>query len=359
MTQVTTGNDRFKRFVEENSANQDASFLSRLLYYIALPFILVSKLFLNIVGFILDRIQQVVGLERMAYVFILPNLLIFGIFVLFPMVLNFYYAFTGGTRIFPVDRAFVGMENFGTLADCGNYFDPNTCAEDTFWRAIGNTFFFVIFQVTGMVLFSMITALALNQKIALRGFFRSVFFYPVLLSPVVVGLIWRWILLRNGVLNAIITGTGGEVINFTISAEWMRFWVIFITIWAQMGFYTLILLAGLQAIPPELYEAGQIDGTNKLESFRFITMPLLMPTMFVVLVLALIRAVQVFDQVFVLTGGGPGTATTYIVQYIYETAFAGQTRLFGLAAAASVSLGVVLFVFTMLQLYLGRRQEAT
>jgi alpha-1,4-digalacturonate transport system permease protein len=358
MTQVTTGNDRFKRFVEENSSNQGGNRISRLLYWLAFPIILVSKILLNVVGIVLDRIQQIVGLERMAYVFILPNLLIFGIFVLFPMMLNFYYAFTGGTRIFPEDRAFVGMENFAILADCGNYLDPNTCAEDTFWRAIGNTFFFVVFQVTGMVLFSMITALALNQKIVLRGFFRSVFFYPVLLSPVVVGLIWRWILLRNGALNAVITGAGGDVINFTISADWMRFWVIFITIWAQMGFYTLILLAGLQAIPPELYEAGQIDGTTKLESFRFITLPLLMPTMFVVVVLALIRAVQVFDQVFVLTGGGPGTATTYIVQYIYETAFAGQTRLFGLAAAASVSLGVVLFVFTMLQLYLGRRQEA-
>ena len=125
-----------------------------------------------------------------------------------------------------------------------------------------------------------------------------------------------------------------------------------------MGFYTLILLAGLQSIPPELYEAGQIDGAGKFQSFRFITLPMLMPTMFVVIVLALIRAVQVFDQVYVLTGGGPGTATTYIVQYIYETAFATQTRLFGMAAAASVSLGAVLFIFTMLQLYLGRRQEA-
>ncbi|MEO0562564.1 MAG: sugar ABC transporter permease, partial [Chloroflexota bacterium] len=157
---------------------------------------------------------------------------------------------------------------------------------------------------------------------------------------------------------AVIESFGGTAINFVTNGDWMQFWVIFVTIWAQMGFYTLILLAGLQSIPPELYEAGQIDGANKIQSFRSITLPLLMPTLFVVLVLALIRAVQVFDQVFVLTGGGPGTVTTYMVQYIYETAFTGQPRLFGLAAAASVSLGLVLFVLTMVQLYLGRDSEA-
>jgi alpha-1,4-digalacturonate transport system permease protein len=357
MTQVESGNERFRQFVEANAGDADGP-LGRIFHWVSLPFIIATKAILNAIGIVLDRIQAVVGVERMGYVFVLPNLLIFGIFVLFPMLLNFYYAFTGGTRIFPADREFIGLENFATLADCGSYLDPNTCAEDTFWYAIQNTFGFVTMQVSGMVIMSMITALALNQKIILRGFFRSVFFYPVLLSPVVVGLIWRWILQRNGVLNALILSVGGDSINFFTNADWMQFWVIFVTIWAQMGFYTLILLAGLQAIPPELYEAGQIDGANKFQTFRSITLPLLMPTLFVVLVLALIRAVQVFDQVFVLTGGGPGTATTYLVQYIYETAFAGQVRLFGMAAAASVTLGVALFIFTMIQLYLGRRQDA-
>lgn len=331
---------------------------TRHLEKLAQPFIEFTKIFMNGIGVVLDRVQSMVGVQNMGYVFVLPNLLIFGIFVLFPMLLNFYYAFTGGTRIFPADRTFVGLENFQVLLDCGNFADPNTCVEDDFWRAISNTFSFVAIQVTGMVLFSLVTAIALNQKIALRGFFRSVFFYPVLLSPMVIGLMWGWILQRNGVINAMLVYFGMEAINFTINADWMKFWVIFITIWAQMGFYTLILLAGLQAIPPELYEAGQIDGTNQLQSFRFITLPLLMPTMFVVLVLALIRAVQVFDQVFALTGGGPGSATTFMVQYIYETAFATDTRLFGLAAAASVFLAGALFIFTMVQLYLGRRTDA-
>ena len=327
--------------------------------WIAYPFIWLSKLFLNAIGLVMDRIQGWVGVDRMGYVFVLPNLLIFGTFVLFPMLLNFYYAFTGGTNIFLSDRPFVGLDNFKILLDCADYLNPNTCQEDLFWRSFYNTFGFVLYQVIATVIISLITAMALNQKIVLRGFFRSVFFYPVLLSPVVVGLIWKWILQRRGVLNAILIAFGIEAIEFTTNADWMTFWVIFISTWAQMGFYTLILLAGLQSIPSELYEAGQMDGAGKLSSFRKITFPLLMPTMFVVLVLALIRAVQVFDQVFVLTGGGPGTATHYMVQYIYRTAFSNQARFFGLAAAASVVLGVILFAFTMFQLWLGQRSEAT
>jgi alpha-1,4-digalacturonate transport system permease protein len=204
----------------------------------------------------------------------------------------------------------------------------------------------------------MVTALVLNSNIKGRGFFRSVFFYPVLLSPVVVALIWKWILQREGVLNAIITGLGGEKILFLLNPTWATGWVIFVSIWAQMGFYTLILLAGLQAIPAELYEAGEMDGAGRWKSFRFITLPLWTQTLFVVLVLSLIRAVQVFDQVYVLTGGGPGTATQYIVQYIYNTAFSDQIPRRGLAAAASLMMGGVLLVLTMIQLRLGRESDA-
>jgi alpha-1,4-digalacturonate transport system permease protein len=126
-----------------------------------------------------------------------------------------------------------------------------------------------------------------------------------------------------------------------------------------MGFFTLILLAGLQSIPAVLYEASTIDGAGRWQSFRWVTLPLLMPNLFVVLVLALIRAVQVFDQVFVLTGGGPGTATLYMVQYIYDTGFSNQVQQFGLAAAASVVLGVALLFLTLFQLRLGRATDGS
>jgi alpha-1,4-digalacturonate transport system permease protein len=142
-----------------------------------------------------------------------------------------------------------------------------------------------------------------------------------------------------------------------VDASWARFWVVGISIWAFMGFYTLILLAGLQAIPSEVYEAAQIDGAGAWRSFLNITLPLLMPTMTVVLVLALIRAVQIFDVVFAFTGGGPGTATLYMVQYIYDNGFASPTKLYGLAASASLLMAAVLIILTLGQLRT-RRGEA-
>lgn len=312
---------------------------------------------MNVLGLVMEPAQKLLGVRRMAYLFVLPNLLVFGLFILFPMLMNVYFAMTEGGNLYPQDRPFIGAANFERLYTCTDYGDPNTCLEDRFWRAARNTGVFVFFQVSGIVVASLVTSLVLNRKIVARGFFRSVYFYPVLLSPVVVALIWKWILQRDGVMNAILVALGFDPINFMLDGRWAMTWVILVSVWAHMGFYTLILLAGLQSIPAELYDAGAIDGTSTVQAFRHITLPLLMPTMMVVLVLSLIRAVQMFDEVFVLTGGGPGSATMLIVQYIYMTGFGTQNPRFGMAAAASVTLGAVLLVATLIQLRIGRGSE--
>ena len=298
----------------------------------------------------MKRLQSLLGLGTMPYIFLLPNLFFFGLFVVLPLFVNFAFSLTGGTNLYLDDRTFTGTEQYAFLLDCGSYVDPLSCREDRFWKGLFNTAIFITLQLTFLVLFSLITALVLNKKIRARGFFRSVYFFPVLLSPVVVALIWKWILLRDGILNAWLVELGFDKILFFVSPAWAMFWAIFISIWAHMGFYTLILLAGLQAIPPDLYEAAEMDGTKRERIFWRITLPLLWPNLLVVIVLALIKGVQTFDEVFVLTGGGPGTATQFIVQYIYNTGFTNQIQNFGLAAAASVILGVVLFGLTMLQL---------
>ncbi|MCV0394023.1 MAG: sugar ABC transporter permease [Rhizobiaceae bacterium] len=300
-------------------------------------------------------LQKMTGAQRIAWVFLLPNLLIFSLFTFLPIILNFFYATTGSDRILLQDRPFVGMANFASLLRCADYLNPNSCERDIFWRAVYNTGWFVVLQVGFMVAFSLLTALVLNRNIPFRGFFRSVFFYPVLLSPVVVALIWKWILQRYGVLNAALEGYGLPVVNWLVEGDWAFFWIVFVSIWAHMGFYTLILLAGLQAIPADVYEAAEMDGASKWRVFSRITMPLLMPTMVVVLVLSLIRAVQAFDEIFVLTGGGPGSATLLILQFIYETGFAFRPQLFGLAAAASLLMAAVLFALTLLQLRATRK----
>jgi alpha-1,4-digalacturonate transport system permease protein len=306
---------------------------------------------------IFSPIQRLIGYRRMPYFFVLPNMLIFGIFILLPMVLNFYYAFTSGTEFFPAQRTWIGTANFEQLLTCENFLDPNTCREDLFWRSVYNTAGYVAFQVSLMVIVSLVTAVVLNRNIKARGFFRSVYFYPVLLSPIVVALTWKWILQENGVINGIITSLGFEKIPFLVDPQWARFWVVIISVWAFMGFYTLILLAGLQSIPSDLYEAASIDGASGWQSFSNITMPLLMPQMFVVITLALIRAVQIFDLVFAFTGGGPGSATLYIVQYIYNKGFASPSRQLGLAASASILMAGVLVLLTLIQQFFQKEEE--
>lgn len=378
-------------------------------------------------------IQKHIGAHRMAYVFLVPNLLVFGLFSFWPMLLNFYIAFTGGTSSIIAERPWVGLENFRELLACPDYLDPRTCpvAGYSFWTALWNTLFFALVQVPIMIVVALATALVLNREIRARGFWRAVFFYPVMLSPVVIAVIWDWILKRRGILNALlgdaVEGWNAFVatpyfgvafafvlgiavaallrmvlparfqarmrspvqiglllsaavmamtifgspptfpaltlpdyrpINWLVDARsgWPMFWVIFVYTWGHLGFYMLILLAGLQAIPRDLYEAAEMDGTSKGRQLFRITLPLLMPTMIVVIVLSLIRAFQVFDEVYVLTGGGPGQATKMIVQHIYETAFTGDAKRYGVAAASSVLVAGVLLLLTLFQLATSRKK---
>jgi len=323
------------------------SFLARLL-----------GLFFNLFEPLFRLGQRLLGVSRIGWLFVAPNLIVFGLFTFLPILINFVYATTGGVKLMPLDRPFTGAENFGILFECRDYFDIQTCRKDVFWRAIYNTIQFSLIQVGLMVLLSLVTALVLNRKIIGRGFWRGVYFYPVLLSPVVVALIWKWLLQSQGVFNAGLVGMGYAPVDWLTDASWAFFWTVFVSIWAHMGFYTLILLAGLQAIPKDMYEAAEMDGASPWRTLRRITLPLLMPNLIVVLVLAMIRAVQIFDEVFVLTGGGPGSATTFIVQFIYQTGFAEQIHLYGLAAAASLVLALGLVLLTLLQLRLTRASDA-
>ena len=318
----------------------------------------IPGLFFNLFEPVFRLAQRRLGVGRLGWLFVGPNLIVFGLFTFLPIAINLVYATTGGVNLMPFERPYTGSENFGILLECGNYFDIQTCRKDVFWRAIFNTMQFTLFQVVLMVGFSLLTALVLNRKIIGRGFWRGVFFYPVLLSPVVVALIWKWMLQSQGVFNAALIATGSSPIDWLTTASWAFFWTVFVSIWAHMGFYTLILLAGLQAIPHDMYEAAEMDGASPWRTLRRITLPLLMPNLIVVLVLAMIRAVQIFDEVFVLTGGGPGSATTFIVQFIYQTGFAEQIHLYGLAAAASLVLAFGLILLTLIQLRLTRASSA-
>lgn len=279
------------------------------------------------------------------YLFLLPNILVFSIFIILPAGYNFYLSLFDTSPFRPAE--FIGLGNFFYLLQ----------KDDLFQRALSNLVIFVVGNVGGMLVGALIVGILLNQKVKFRGFFRSAFFYPVLLSPVVVALVWQWILNSQfGVLNAILGALGRKGVPWLLIPGWSRFWVIFVHLWASLGFYSLIVLAGLQSIPAELYEAALVDGVTRKQQFLNITLPLLLPTLMTVLILSTIRAFGIFDHVYILTGGGPGTATLMMVQYIYRAAF--QMDQFGLAAAASLILFVVLFLLTVVQYLLGKRKEA-
>jgi alpha-1,4-digalacturonate transport system permease protein len=313
---------------------------------------LLYRLFMGMLGLIFEPLQKMFGVQAMPYLFMIPNLILFVIFAIIPILLNFVYAVTGGTALLPQNRPFIGMQNFNTLLTCENFLDPNSCVADLFWRGVMNTATYVSLEVVSLMIISMLTALILNRQIVARGFFRGIFFYPVLLSSVVVALLWKWILQRNGLINGVMTNLGMPTINFLFEADWARLSTVVVGLWASIGFYTLIILAGLQAIPTILYEAAVIDGASRQQQFFRITLPLLRPTLYIVFILSFVGAVQVFDHAYVLTDGGPGTATLYIMHYVYNSAFAGSGaggRNFGLATAATLLVAVVLIIFTIVQ----------
>ena len=255
----------------------------------------------------LRGLQRVAGLNGMAAFFLLPNMLIFSVFVLLPLVINFAYSMTGGTAIFLSSRNFVGGDQYARLFDCRTSSTPTPAPRTPSgprWATPAGSW---SLQVALMIGAALVTALILNREIRARGFWRAVFFFPVLLSPVVVGLIWRWILQRQGSAELRAGPVRPRPYAWLTEPAWSFAAAVGVSVWAHMGFYTLILLAGLQAIPKDLYEAAEMDGTRPARAFWRITLPLLMPNLLVVLVLALIRAVQIFDEVYVLTGGGPGT----------------------------------------------------
>ena len=314
--------------------------------------------FMSALGWPLELTQRLAGATGIPYLFLLPNLLIFGLFTFAPMFINIGFSMSDGQSINFEQRVYSGADNFRRLT---SDVQPDTggvnLEDDKFKEAAADTFIFVIFQVPIMILVALITALTLNRDIVARGFWRSIFFYPVMLSPVVVGFLWTLILKRQGVLSLTLMDWGviDQPIQWLQEPTWTMFWSVFVYTWAHLGFYMLILLAGLQAIPKDLYEAASMDGTSDFRMLRKITLPLLMPTILVVTVLSLVKAVQAFEELYAMN-----VRWQSLVAYIFETSgLRGQPTAFGLGIAATASMLVagLLMVLSLLQMYMTRKKE--
>lgn len=271
-----------------------------------------------------------------AWAFMMPSLAGFVIFVFGATIISLLISFLDWDMLTPAK--FVGLGNYLKLLK-----------SDSFYLVLRNTVFFVIGTVPMRVIFSLLLALALVKNITGRTFFRSAIFLPVAASTVAVAMIWRWIFNADfGLLNDFLYRIGIlHLPQWLINPNWALVALIIFSVWKDVGFSTVLFMAGLEGIPQELYEAGDIDGASSWTKFWKITLPLLSPTTFFVVVVNVISSFQVFDQAYVLTGGGPGNATTTIVYYIYNYAF--QRFKMGYASAAAWILFAIIFVVTIIQ----------
>jgi multiple sugar transport system permease protein len=271
-----------------------------------------------------------------AWIFLMPALTILAVFLLFPIAYLFYLSFTKGSfTVSGVD--WVGGRNYLRLA-----VDPD------FWQVVGNTIYFTVATVIPTIIIPVAIAVLLNQSLPGRGVLRAAYFVPSVTSLVAVGLGFRWLFQNNGPINSLLLQLGIEPIPWLSSPVWAMPVLILLSSWKQLGFNLVVFLAGLQTIPRSRYEAAQIDGANAWAQFWHVTLPGLNPTMIFALVTTAIFTLRSFEQVYIITGGGPLNSTNVLVYYIYEQAFARFE--FGYAAAAAMILLGFTAIFVWIQL---------
>lgn len=271
-----------------------------------------------------------------AWIFLAPAIILLSIFILYPIAYLFYLSFTAGSFT-STGTYWVGLKNYLRLL-----LNPD------FWQVIANTLYFTIATVIPSIVIPLGLAALLNQNIALRGILRTTYFLPSIVSLVAAGLGFRWLFQTDGPINTFFNTFAIPPIPWLGDTFWAMPVLIILSIWKQLGFNMVVFLAGLQTIPPSRYEAAELDGANAWQQFRHITLPGLRSTLVFVTITTVIFTLRSFEQVYVMTGGGPLNSTNLLVFYIYQEAFAQFD--FGYAAAAATVLLVITLVLVYLQL---------
>ncbi|MEV0551877.1 MULTISPECIES: carbohydrate ABC transporter permease [unclassified Streptomyces] len=279
------------------------------------------------------------GDGALAALFIAPAMLGFLVFLLWPTLRGIYLSFTRFNLLTPAE--WVGLDNYVRMVK-----DP------IFWDSLTVTVEYVFINI-GLQTVSALAIAVLLQRLTQSAVLRGIVLTPYLMSNVVAGIVWLWMLdTQLGIGNEIIAGLGFDRIPFLADETWAIPTIALINVWRHVGYTALLLFAGLQAIPNDMYEAAKVDGASEWRMFWRITMPLLRPVLAVVLIMTVIGSFQVFDTVAVTTAGGPANATNVLQYYIYGAAF-GRFQ-FGYASAMSVALLVVLSAITFVQYRLTR-----
>ncbi|WP_330626148.1 sugar ABC transporter permease [Vallitalea guaymasensis] len=282
-------------------------------------------------GLSLNTKNTLVGLS-----FILPNFIGFCIFIMIPVIFSFGLSFMEWDGFSPMK--FVGLKNFIDLT-----------RDSTFKISFVNTIYFALLTVPTTAVISLGLAILLNKKIKGLNFFRSSIFFPYVASIVAVAVVWNMLFQKDfGPINEFLRFIGiDNPPGWTASLDWAMPAVIIVSIWKGMGYYMIIYLAALQGIPNSLYEAAKIDGASSWQRFRYITLPMLTPATFFVIMMLTINCFKVFDLVYIMTEGGPGRSTTLLVNYIYDKAFLAWD--YGSASAISIVLFIMVATITIVQ----------
>lgn len=274
------------------------------------------------------------------YLFVAPLILGLIIFTYGPVLVAFALSFTKGDYI-SIPK-WIGLDNYRALLE-----------DKLFWKSLVNTLYYVAGVVPASMVLSLLLAMAMNQKLRGIVLFRTIFFLPTISSSVAISLMWLWIYNPEfGVLNFLLRQIGIKGPAWLSSTTWAMPAVIIMAVWRGLGYSMLIYLAGLQGIPDVYYEAAAIDGAGRWAKFWHITVPLLSPTTFMLLILSIIGAFQVFEYTYVMTGGGPVYSTLTMVLYVYNNAF--RDFQMGYASALAYILFFILLILTIIQFRLQR-----
>lgn len=268
------------------------------------------------------------------WLFVLPTTLFYAAFQAWPILSSIYYSTLDWSGI-SSKKTFVGLANFAELLK-----------DQWFWNAFANSFKYMVFSVPPLIIISLLLALIVNEKtLRFRGAFRTLFFLPVITTASIVGIIMQFIWSPTGAINALLDLLGNtRAVNFLGQAATALPTVAFIGVWKDVGIYMIYWLAALQSVPQDVVEAAEIDGANKWQVFRFITLPIILPIGAVITLLAIINSLKVFDIVQTMTGGGPYFATDVMGTFVYRTAYessVGMPRL-GYASAAAMLFGITI-----------------
>ena len=294
---------------------------------------------LPLVGRPLSRARQE---ERIFYLFVTPWLIGLTLFWGGPILAALGLSFTDWSGVNLSDLKLIGFDNYTKLL-----------ADDLFWESVANTVFYAVGSVTVGTLFALLLAILLNQKVPFLPFFRSVFYLPSVTAGVAVALVWIWILNPSvGLLNYALGLLGIDGPGWLQSSDWVIPALIIMSLF-RVGPSMIILLAGLQDIPQSLYEAAEIDGAGRWAKLRNVTLPMLSPALFFVLVVSTVGSFQIFTEIRIMTQGGPGTSSFVLVWYLWQQAFV-YLRM-GFASAVAWILFIIVMALVGLQFWIGSR----